>query len=129
MSPANIHPLVLAYVGDAVFEVLVREKLASSGNSKTGELNRMALDFVTAKNQCRVCDKLSEYLTEAEQDIFRRAKNAKGNSGPRSVTVYEYRKATGLEAVFGYNHLMGNDLRNKELFNLIFDIKKEKDND
>jgi len=118
----SLHPLVLAYVGDAALEVLVRERLAMTGNPNAGELNRMALEYVTAKKQSLVCDILLEHLTEKEADIFRWAKNAKGGPGPRSVTVYEYRKATGLEAVFGYNRLVGNEQRNRELFDIIYPI-------
>jgi len=109
-------------VGDAALEVLVRERLAMTGNPNAGELNRMALEYVTAKKQSLVCDILLEHLTEKEADIFRWAKNAKGGPGPRSVTVYEYRKATGLEAVFGYNRLVGNEQRNRELFDIIYPI-------
>lgn len=127
MNIETLHPLVLAYVGDAALEVLVRERLALTGNPNAGELNRMALEYVTAKKQSLVCDMLLEHLTEKEADIFRWAKNAKGGPGPRSVTVYEYRKATGLEAVFGYNRLMGNEQRNRELFDIIYPLET-KDN-
>ncbi|MBQ9920599.1 MAG: ribonuclease III [Clostridia bacterium] len=122
MNIESLHPLVLAYVGDAALEVLVRERLAMTGNPNAGELNRMALEYVTAKKQSLVCDILLEHLTEKEADIFRWAKNAKGGPGPRSVTVYEYRKATGLEAVFGYNRLVGSEQRNRELFDIIYPI-------
>ena len=122
MNIESLHPLVRAYVGDAALEVLVRERLAMTGNPNAGELNRMALEYVTAKKQSLVCDILLEHLTEKEADIFRWAKNAKGGPGPRSVTVYEYRKATGLEAVFGYNRLVGNEQRNRELFDIIYPI-------
>ena len=122
MNIESLHPLVLAYVGDAALAVLVRERLAMTGNPNAGELNRMALEYVTAKKQSLVCDILLEHLTEKEADIFRWAKNAKGGPGPRSVTVYEYRKATGLEAVFGYNRLVGNEQRNRELFDIIYPI-------
>ena len=123
MNIESLHPLILAYVGDAAMEVLVRERLALTGISKAGELNRMALEYVTAKRQSEVCDVLLEHLTEQEEDIYRRAKNSKGGPGPRNVTVYEYRKATGLEAVFGYNRLTGNDARNRELFDIIYPIE------
>lgn len=116
----NINPLILAYVGDSALELLVREKLALSGMTKPGEVNKKALEFVTAKSQCSALDKLTPHLTEKECDIYRRGKNAKSHSKPRNVTVYEYRKATGLEAVFGYNYLTGNHQRNRQLFSIAY---------
>lgn len=120
MNIDEISPLILAYVGDSALELLVRERLALSGNSNPGKVNRMALEYVTAKKQCAACAKLQPYLTETESDIFRRGKNAKSNSNPRNVTIYEYRRATGLEAVFGYNYLKGNHARNRELFSIAY---------
>jgi len=120
-NPDNITPLILAYVGDSALEVLVRQKLAMEGITKPGEINKLALNYVTAKNQCAACDRIMEHLTEKESDIYRRGKNAKSHSNPRNVSVYEYRKATGLEAVFGYNYLLGNHERNKELFAIAYE--------
>ncbi len=120
MNIDEISPLILAYVGDSALELLVREKLALSGNSHPGEVNKMALNYVTAKKQCAACARLKPYLDERESDIFRRGKNAKSNSNPRNVTIYEYRRATGLEAVFGYNYLIGNHERNRELFAIAY---------
>lgn len=116
----NISPLILAYVGDCALELLVREKLALSGNSHPGQVNKMALDYVTAKSQCVACERIKPYLSQQEADIYRRGKNAKSNSKPRNVTIYEYRKATGFEAVFGYNWLKGDHDRNRVLFELAY---------
>lgn len=128
MNIDEISPLILAYVGDSALELLVREKLALSGNSHPGEVNRMALEYVTAKKQCEACKKLQPHLDERESDIFRRGKNAKSNSNPRNVTIYEYRRATGLEAVFGYNYLSGNHARNRELFSIAYGDEAEETN-
>ena len=123
-NPDIINPLILAYVGDSALEVLVRQKLALDGITKPGEINKLALNYVTAKSQCVACDRITQHLTEKESDIFRRGKNAKSHSNPRNVSVYEYRKATGLEAVFGYNYLMGNHERNRQLFDIAYDCTK-----
>ncbi len=125
----TIHPLVLAYVGDSALEVLVRERLALSGNSHTGELNKTALEYVTAISQCAALDRLEGHLTEKEADIYRRARNAKAHSVPRNVKVFEYRKATGLEAVFGYNYLVGHHDRNRELFDIAYPENHEQKGD
>ena len=120
-NPDNITPLILAYVGDSALEVLVRQKLAMEGITKPGEINKLALNYVTAKNQCAACDRIMEHLTEKENDIYRRGKNAKSHSNPRNVSVYEYRKATGLEALFGALYLAGKTERLNELFNLVME--------
>lgn len=111
-------PLLLAYLGDAVMEVLVRKNLI--GICKTSaECNQKALEFVTATAQSEAIKGNLHLLTEEEQDVFRRGKNAK-STAPRNIDVYSYRLATGLEAVFGFNALSGREERNEELFKLLF---------
>lgn len=112
-------PLILAYLGDAVMEVLVRKHVVSIGKT-SAECNALALSFVTAQKQSEAIKNKMEHLTEEEKSIFTRGKNAKANSAPRNIDLYSYRLATGLEAVFGYNELMGNTKRNEELFSLLF---------
>ena len=112
-------PLLLAYLGDAVMEVLVRRYVISHC-SDSASCNTLALEFVTAKKQSEAIKGKLGLLTEEEQAIFTRGKNAKSNSGPRNIDTYSYRLATGLEAIFGYNELKGNHKRNEELFELLF---------
>ena len=112
-------PLLLAYLGDAVMEVLVRRHVVSIGNS-SAECNTLALSFVTAEKQSEAIKKGMDHLTEEEIAIFTRGKNAKSHSAPRNIDLYSYRLATGLEALFGYHELMGNHARNEELFRLLF---------
>ncbi|MBR2616051.1 MAG: ribonuclease III [Clostridia bacterium] len=112
-------PLLLAYLGDAVMEVLVRKHLVSFCKDNA-ECNRLALDFVTAKRQSDAIRAHLSDLTEEERGLFTRAKNAKSSSCPRNTDLYSYRLATGLEAVFGYNSLLGREERNEELFRLLF---------
>ena len=97
----------LAYLGDAVFSLLVRRFLVESGISHAKELNRLSLAFVTAPHQARLYRALEAELTEAERDIFRRAYNHKGLKPPKSASGAEYRTATGLEAVIGALYLCG----------------------
>lgn len=112
-------PLLMAYLGDAVMEVLVRKHVLTIGKT-SAECNALALSFVTAEKQSEAIKKGIELLTEEEKGIFTRGKNAKANSAPRNIDVYSYRLATGLEAVFGYNELLGKEKRNEELFRLLF---------
>lgn len=100
----------LAYVGDAVIELLIREHLVLSGG-KVGELNKEADEYVCAGYQSRVADVLAPLLTEAEAAAYRRGKNVRTNSLPKNATHIEYRKATGLEALFGYLYLTGENER------------------
>lgn len=112
--------LMLAYLGDAVWELFVRERLFFSVPSGNSEANRLALGYVTAAAQVKALEKIEPLFTEEEGDVFRRGKNTKTNNTPKSVTRYEYRLATGLEAVFGYNYLSGLHERNRELFEAAF---------
>ncbi|MBQ7896923.1 MAG: ribonuclease III [Clostridia bacterium] len=119
-NPKTADSLMLAYLGDSVWELFVREKLffdVPEGNAKA---NKIALSYVTAAAQVKALEKIEPLFTEEEADVYRRGKNTKTNNTPKSVSRYEYRKATGLEAVFGYNYLMNRQERNKELFNAAF---------
>ncbi len=119
MNEKEYSPLLLAYLGDAVMEVLVRKHVLSQGKN-SAECNKLALNFVTAKSQSRAVKEGMDQLTEEEKALFTRAKNAKAPSNPRNTDLYSYRLATGLEAVFGYNALKGEDKRNEELFKTLF---------
>lgn len=110
---------MLAYLGDAVMEVLVRKHVLPLGKN-SAECNKLALDYVTAKRQSLAVKNGLDHFTEEEKDLFTRAKNAKAPSNPRNTDLYSYRLATGLEAVFGYNALRGEDERNEELFKKLF---------
>ncbi len=110
----------LAYLGDAVLELLVREMLLRTGISNSGTLNTMAQDYVRATAQSRGAEKLFPYLTEEEKTIYRRGRNAGGNH-PKSATAVEYRRATGFEALFGALYIRGQHNRIRELFNLFAD--------
>jgi len=112
-------PLLLAYLGDAVLEVLVRKHLIETCKT-SAECNKAALQFVTAKSQSDAIRKHKHLLTQEELDLFTRSKNEKSNHSPGNVDQYSYRLATGLEAVFGYNHLLGRSERNEELFRMLF---------
>lgn len=106
----------LAYLGDAVIELLVRERLVRSGASGAGKLNRMASEYVTAVKQSDAADRIVLLLSEDEADVFRRAKNNSKAAVPRSATPAQYRKATALEALFAYIWLSGDHKRLDALF-------------
>ena len=113
----NINPVVLAFIGDAVYTLFVREKLAEESDLKSGELNKRASGLVCAKAQAERAKILESEFTEEEKDVFRRARNAKKGTRAKSATVAEYNLSTALEAVFGYLQVTGKRDRLNYLFN------------
>ena len=101
----QLNQLVLAFVGDSVFTLYVRERLAKSSDCKAGALHKIASNLVKATAQAQFFDALEPELTEQERDIARRAKNSHNNTKAKNASVMDYKKATGFEAVLGYLHL------------------------
>ena len=105
----------LAYLGDAVYALYVREHLVRCGISHAKELNALSLSFVTAEKQAALLHRIQSALTEWESDVYRRAFNHKGLMPPKHASYAEYRAATGLEAVIGALHYTGQTERIHEL--------------
>lgn len=124
MEVNNLSAGTLAFVGDAVFGLLVREKLAEI-NRPSGELHSRSVKFVKASAQVEGFGIIESELSEKELSIFKRGRNAHVNSIPKNATVRDYHIATGLETLFGYLHMSGNDERAKELFNKIWENFKD----
>lgn len=110
-----IPPLVLAYIGDAVFELYVRTKLLGEGELKVSSLHHRAVEYVKAKGQADFLHRLEDMLTPEEKDIVRRGRNAKSVTVPKNAEVADYRLATGFEALIGYLFLKGETLRLSEI--------------
>jgi ribonuclease-3 family protein len=106
----------LAYLGDSVLEVCVREGLVKVGLSTSARLNSKALEFVTAPKQAEAMKNILPMLTEEEEAVFKRGRNLGHTNTPKSATVAQYRSATGMETLFGYLHLKGDKARIDELF-------------
>lgn len=115
-EPKELSALALAYVGDAVFEMLVRTKVLSWGNAPVNILNKKARGIVNAKAQSDMYFRIEEFLTDEEKGVFRRGRNAKSHTVPKNADIMDYRHATGLESLFGYLYLCGNMERAIELF-------------
>lgn len=113
------NPLVLAYIGDAVYDTFIRSMLVSGGSVQVGKLHKRAVGYVQAKAQACIMDKLHDTLTEDEQDIVRRGRNTKSATVPKNADINDYRYATGFEALIGYLYLIGNMKRLMELFEQI----------
>ena len=101
-------PLVLAYIGDAVYEVHIRKHLLQAGNQPVEKLHKAATRFVKASAQAAAAEYLHPQWTEEEQDIYRRGRNAKSHTIPKNADPGDYRKATGFEAVCGWLSLKGD---------------------
>ena len=116
----NLNGASLAYLGDAVLELMTREHLLKSGKTNVGELNEMALSFVRATAQSEALERILPVLTEEETDVYKRGRNTHGLAIPKSASAGQYRRATGLEALFAYLYLLGKKERMDELFSLGF---------
>ena len=115
-KPENYAPLVLAYMGDAYIELLTRAYLIGDGDCNTAALNVRAKEFVTAVSQSAAVERIMPFLTEEELAVYKQGRNAKSNHSPRSASAVDYRRATGLECLFGWLYFSGKQERAKELF-------------
>ena len=118
----------LAYLGDAVLELCVRERLLEMGYTSSKKLNVHALEYVRAGAQARAMERILPVLTEQEDAVFHRGRNAGHGQHPKGASVGEYRNATGMEALFGYLFMTKNEARIAELFELAYP-KEEKNAD
>lgn len=114
-------PLTLAFLGDAVYEKLVREKLVKIANMPVNKLHKEAVEKVRAAFQSKAVDVISPLLTEDEAEIMKRGRNATSNTVPKSSNPIEYRRATSLESLFGYLDLIGDNERIAEIFEFIWE--------
>jgi ribonuclease-3 family protein len=119
-----LSPLQLAYIGDSVYELLVRTYLVTKGIS-VKDLHKATTNYVKAKAQAKFVHELEEKLTEKEKLIIKKGRNAKSNTSPKNTDIIDYKYATGFECLFGYLYLMNQDERIKELFEEIKNIDIE----
>ncbi len=98
-------PLTLAYIGDGIFDLVIRSIVVGRGNTRANELHHRTSHIVKAHTQAAMAEKLLPVLTETENDIYRRGRNAKSPTMAKNATMSDYRKATGFEALMGYLYL------------------------
>lgn len=108
-------PLALAYIGDGVYEIFVRTYVINRGNMPVNKMHKASRELVRASSQAKIYFLIEDMLTEAEDAVLRRGRNAKSVSIPKNGNVNEYRHATGLEALIGYLYIEGKVDRIKEL--------------
>lgn len=123
-EPALVAPLILAHLGDAVYEVVTRVIVASKGNRPINSVHRDNVRMVSATTQAKMADILEEHLSEDELNQYKRGRNAKSATSAKNASLHDYRKATGFEALIGYLFLCGKDDRILELCKLGFEKLK-----
>ena len=121
MKTGEMNGSSLAYLGDAVIELMVRQMLLSRDTGDVGKMNKIADGLVRATYQSQAMDKLMPMLTEEEVAVFKRGRNTHSHTVPKSAKVSDYRKATGMEALFGFLYLEGRQERLNELFSIAFE--------
>ncbi len=115
-NPKQLSPQTLAFMGDTVYDLLVREYLINEANRPLSELNKRKVKLVNCESQAKSADYIMDKLTEAELSVYKRGRNAFTKCTPKNSSVADYHSATGLEALFGYLYLNGENNRIKELF-------------
>lgn len=125
-----INVITLAYIGDAVYEVYVREYLINKGIAKVDELQKESVKYVSAKSQCKILSYLidNNLLTELELDVVKRGRNHKRTSHPKNTDIITYKMSSGFEAMIGYLYLNNDKDRLNEIMNFILGGNYEKEN-
>ena len=120
-DPSQYSPLALAYLGDAVYELIVRERVLADGNRQVNKLHKESTKYVNAAAQAELAEAIQDRLTDEEKAVYKRGRNTKVHGIPKNAEISEYHAATGLEALFGWLWLMGRTDRINELFELIME--------
>lgn len=114
-------PITLAFVGDAVYELLVRQYIVKHMNAPANKLHLKAVERVCCTFQSEAFSRIEPILTQEEADVFRRGRNSSTQRVPKHAKPVEYRRATGVEALFGYLYMKGNNQRIEELFSIMME--------
>ncbi len=118
--------LSLAFIGDSVYDLMIRGYVLSKGDARAELLHRSAVKYANAEFQARAAERLLPELTEEEEAVYRRGRNAHSAHTPKNKSEADYHKATGFEALMGYLYLTGKTQGHYELFDIILTVEKEK---
>ena len=113
MDVREVNVKTLAYIGDVVYELHIREYVISNSHEQVNKLHKKTIKYVSAKAQARIVEFLNDEFTDEEKDIIRRGRNAEANTVPKNTDVITYKIATGFEALIGYLYLLKNEERLK----------------
>ena len=114
-------PLALAFLGDSVYDTLVRDYLLRRANMPVAKLHTAKIKLVCAEFQSSVYENVAEILTEKEISVLKRGRNSTGNTVPKHADAVDYRRATAIECLFGYLFLTGQEERISQIFNVIME--------
>lgn len=125
ISPAQLSPLVLAYIGDSIFDLIIKTYLLDTkGNMQVNKLNRFASNIVKAQSQSEMIGIIEPLLSTAEEAVYKRGRNAKSYTSAKNASISDYRRATGFEALMGYLYLEGEYERMVQLIKAGLDKEK-----
>ena len=127
LDPKSYSPLSLAYIGDAIYEIVIRTIVMSAGNMSVNKYHKKSSSMVKASAQKEVFEKIEPFLTDEELAVYKRGRNSKSGSVAKNASMMDYRKATGVEALVGYLYLAGDMDRIIELIGIGFDLNKKKE--
>lgn len=121
MNPVEVNALVLAYLGDTIYENYVRHYLINKGIGNVNDLQTESINYVSAKNQAKFLEDMinNDFFSDEELSVIKRARNYKSNSHPKNTDIITYKHATALEAIIGYLDLKNNKSRIDEIMKYI----------
>lgn len=119
VKPSEVAPLILAHIGDAVYETVIRTVELSKGNRAIAKVHSDSIKLVNAKTQAALADKILPILSPEEEAEYKRGRNAKSATHAKNASISDYRKATGVEALIGYLYLLGKTDRILELISFL----------
>lgn len=125
MDIRTVSPLTLAYIGDGIYDLIVRTIIVRQGNAPVNKLHRKVSELVKAQTQMKIITSIEDMLSECEISVYKRGRNAKSYTSAKNASKSDYREATGFEALIGYLYLEGNMNRAVELIKKGFDLLKE----
>ena len=123
----TMSPLTWAYIGDAVYELYIRNHLVETTNLKPNKLHKESIKFVKAKSQAQILNKLKEDLTEEEKEIVRRSRNTQNHHLPKNADPTDYMYATAFEGLIGYLYLSKQKQRLNEILKKVLEINSNPD--
>ncbi len=126
INPDNLSPITLAFVGDAVYSLIVREELALESDKKANELHKICAGRVSAVSQYKAIQSIMDNLTQEELSVFKRGRNTATSHTPKNASSRDYHYATGFETLFGYLYLSRKYDRIKEIYSLICQKSEQK---
>lgn len=122
MDVREVNVKTLAYIGDVVYELYIREHVISNSREQVNKLHKKTIKYVSAKAQAKIVEALNNELSDEEKDIIRRGRNAEANTVPKNTDVITYKIATGFEALIGYLYLLKNEERLKYIITKSIEI-------